>query len=71
MVSINSGHVFYSEDFDDFEVELINDLETGTVISTPSNADGAFQFSSSSYEVMLLFLVSMVFGAILGKGFFK
>lgn len=61
----------YADLGDDYpwEVELINDLET--VVATPSDADGVYSEVSVGYGVLVLFMLSMILGAILGKGFFK
>lgn len=51
------------------EIELINDLES--VVATPSAPDGVYSDAFIGYGVLVLFMLSMILGAILGKGFFK
>lgn len=52
-----------------WEIDLINDL--GATVATPSDADGVLADMPVGYGVLILFMLSMVLGAILGKGFFK
>lgn len=61
----------YDDEFDPFvEIPLVNDLEGS--LASDSNVSGVdFNGQIVDYDIIVILLLSIIVGAIIGKGFFK